>query len=265
MSCRLTMVAVEPKGGATVDKEPFPSAALPEGKGYELKSPDAEGRWEVSTYRWEPNQIIVNQGDEVTLEILGVNGAEHPTVIEGYDLSFTVKRGQLTTVTFTADKAGCSHSGAGSTSRRWWASYRAAGRLIGATPQGHVRWDLRFSQFGVGLGRRLSTVACGAALARVQTKGILCDEPRSVGHGSESRLTAIHGGLRSPRRPPERELRPLGTSARSCSGRLFPRPALSLARDVVLCRDANDSDVVRAPQGRGSVCLRASTSARKSA
>jgi plastocyanin len=45
-------------------------------------------------------------GRRVTLEILGVNGAEHPTVIDGYDISFTVKRGQLTTVIFTAGKAG---------------------------------------------------------------------------------------------------------------------------------------------------------------
>ncbi|RUV47268.1 MAG: hypothetical protein EOS23_17805 [Mesorhizobium sp.] len=102
----ITMVAVEAKGGTTVDKEPFPTAGLPEGKGYELEAPNAEGRWEVSAYRWEPNQIIVNQGDEVTLEILGVNGAEHPGVIDGYDVSFTVKRGQLTTVTFTAGKTG---------------------------------------------------------------------------------------------------------------------------------------------------------------
>ena len=106
MKRTITMIAVEAKGGATVDKEPFPTAALPEGKGYELEAPNAEGRWEVSTYRWEPNQIIVNQGDEVTLEILGVNGAEHPSAIDGYDISFTVKRGQLTTVTFTADQAG---------------------------------------------------------------------------------------------------------------------------------------------------------------
>lgn len=106
MKRTITMVAIEPKGGTTVDKEPFPSAPLPEGKGYGLTSPDANGRWEVSTYRWQPNQIIVSQGDEVTLEILGINGAEHPTMIEGYDVSFTVKRGELTTVTFTADKAG---------------------------------------------------------------------------------------------------------------------------------------------------------------
>ena len=106
MKRTITMAAVELKGGTTIDKTPFPTAALPEGKGYELKSPGEDGRWEVSAYRWEPSQIIVNQGDEVTLEIIGVNGAEHPAVIEGYDISFTVKRGELTTVTFVADKPG---------------------------------------------------------------------------------------------------------------------------------------------------------------
>jgi plastocyanin len=102
----ITMAAVEFKGGTTVDKTPAPAAALPEGKGYELKAPDDKGRWEISAYRWDPSQIIVNQGDEVTLEIIGINGAEHPAVIDGYDVSFTVKRGELTTVTFTADTAG---------------------------------------------------------------------------------------------------------------------------------------------------------------
>lgn len=101
----ITMAAVEPKGGTTVDKEPFPQAALP-GGGYVLKKPDAAGRWEISTYRWDPSQVIVNQGDEVTLEIIGINGDEHPGVIEGYGVSFVVKRGQLSRVTFKADKAG---------------------------------------------------------------------------------------------------------------------------------------------------------------
>ena len=100
------MAAVEPKGGVTVDKEPFPSAALPEGGGYILKEPNADGRWEVETYRWDPGTIVVNQGDIVTLEIVGINGTEHPFTIEGYNLSGVVKRGQITRVTFTADKAG---------------------------------------------------------------------------------------------------------------------------------------------------------------
>ncbi len=100
------MAAVEPKGGVTVDKEPFPSAALPEGGGYILKEPNADGRWEVETYRWDPGTIVANQGDIVTLEIVGINGTEHPFTIEGYGLSGVVKRGQITRVTFTADKAG---------------------------------------------------------------------------------------------------------------------------------------------------------------
>lgn len=102
----ITMAAVELKGGTTVDKEPFPQAALPEGGGYLLKKPDASGRWEVSTYRWDPAQVIVNQGDEVTLEIIGINGDVHPGVIEGYGVSFSVKRGEVTRVSFTADRAG---------------------------------------------------------------------------------------------------------------------------------------------------------------
>lgn len=49
---------------------------------------------------------MVFQGDEITLEILGINGQSHPASIEGYNLDFTVKRGQLTTVNFVADKVG---------------------------------------------------------------------------------------------------------------------------------------------------------------
>ncbi len=100
------MAAIEPKGSTTVDKEPFPAKALPPGGGYGLDGPDDKGAWTVETYRWLPGEVTVVEGDKVTLEILGVNGEAHPTTIEGYDISFEVKRGQLTTVTFTADKPG---------------------------------------------------------------------------------------------------------------------------------------------------------------
>lgn len=102
----ITVAAVEPKGGATVDKEAFPKSSLPEGGGFLLRQPDASGRWEVSTYVWMPSQIFVSQGDEVTLQYVGINGAEHPSLIEGYDIYFNVKRGEVSTVTFKADKAG---------------------------------------------------------------------------------------------------------------------------------------------------------------
>ena len=100
------MSAIEPKGTAAAADEPFPTAALPAGGGYVLEEPDAEGNWVVETYQWLPGEVTVVEGDQVTLEILGVNGASHPATIEGYGLDFEVKRGQVTTVEFAADKPG---------------------------------------------------------------------------------------------------------------------------------------------------------------
>lgn len=101
----IVVTAVEPKGGANVEKEPFPGP-LPEGGGYVLKKPNDEGRWEVAVYVFEPRQIFVDEGDEVTLEFVGINGASHPTTIEAYGKVFELKRGHIQSVTFTADKPG---------------------------------------------------------------------------------------------------------------------------------------------------------------
>ena len=101
-----TIAAVEPRGGVTVDKEAFPTDPLPAGGGYVIRQPDQTGRWEVSAYLWSPSQIVVNQGDEVTLEFVGINGAAHPTEIQGLGKSFTLKRGQVTRVEFKADRPG---------------------------------------------------------------------------------------------------------------------------------------------------------------
>ncbi len=100
------MEAIEPKGSANVDKEAFPDTALPAGGGYALKEPDADGKWEVETYIWNPKQIVVNEGDTVQLEILGVNGAAHDGFIEGYVDGFVVQRGRVTSLSFVANKAG---------------------------------------------------------------------------------------------------------------------------------------------------------------
>ncbi len=100
----IKMAAYELKGGTTVDKEPFPAGDL--SGGYALKTPNEDGRWEVEAYSWLPNQIFVNQGDEVTLEIVGINGAEHNSSIENYVDYFVVRRGQITTLRFSADEPG---------------------------------------------------------------------------------------------------------------------------------------------------------------
>ena len=100
------MAAIEPKGSTTIDKELFPVQALPVGAGYGLKPPDETGKWVVETYRYTPGTVVVNEGDTVILEIVGINGKEHPFHIEGYGVNGVVKRGEVTTVTFLADKPG---------------------------------------------------------------------------------------------------------------------------------------------------------------
>ena len=101
-----TVAAVEPRGGVTVDREPFPTEKLPSGEGYVIRSPDQSGRWEVSTYLWMPSQIVVHQGDEVILEFVGINGASHPTEIKGLGKAFTLKRGHVMRVDFKAERPG---------------------------------------------------------------------------------------------------------------------------------------------------------------
>lgn len=100
------MEAVEPKGSTSVEKEPFPEEALPEGGGYALDEPDEDGNWVVETYTWAPDQLVVHEGDTVNLEIIGINGARHESFIEEYVDEFVVERGKLTSVSFVADKAG---------------------------------------------------------------------------------------------------------------------------------------------------------------
>jgi len=65
-------------GGAQQEKELGPAAPLPSGAGYIKTAPNPPG-----TGRWRPTSGLpgtraVQQGETVTLEIVGVNGDEHP-------------------------------------------------------------------------------------------------------------------------------------------------------------------------------------------
>jgi Cupredoxin-like domain len=100
------MAAVEMKGGAQQDKEPYPEASLPPGSGYSKTPPNPSGRWEVSAYQWSPSTLVVKEGEAVTLEVVGINGDEHHATIQDHAESFTVKRGQIMRVSFTAGKPG---------------------------------------------------------------------------------------------------------------------------------------------------------------
>ncbi|MCG6657246.1 hypothetical protein HOP52_05585 [Halomonas campisalis] len=93
------------------ERTPFPDTLetypdLEAGGGYRLTPPDNTGEWRARSYQWAPGVIVVNEGERVALEFFGINGDHHSTLIEGYDLEFVVRRGELTRVVFTADKPG---------------------------------------------------------------------------------------------------------------------------------------------------------------
>jgi plastocyanin len=102
------MALIEPKGGVTVDKEPYPAGDLPKGGGYVKTAPDrVSGRWEVSAYQFSPATIVVKQGDRVTIEMIGINGAKHSVHVDKYRPDHVlVKRGEIASLSFTADSPG---------------------------------------------------------------------------------------------------------------------------------------------------------------
>jgi Cupredoxin-like domain len=89
--------------------EPFPTVILPPGGGYVLKKLDDAGNWKVRTFVFDPSQIVVHEGDNITLNILDVQGDHHAITVEGHGGEFILHRGELKTMTFNADKAGIIH------------------------------------------------------------------------------------------------------------------------------------------------------------
>lgn len=60
----------------------------------------------IEAYRWDPGTIFLEKEEKVNLVIYGVNGSEHPFVIEGTDIKGTVKKGVETVVPLQFDKEG---------------------------------------------------------------------------------------------------------------------------------------------------------------
>lgn len=98
------LAAVEYKGGADAAQEPFPTDVQPPGPGIKLEKQD--GRWETEAYRWDPGVVVAYTGEKVRLRFWGVNGKEHPAYIEKFAPGFTVRRGRMTEVAFTAGAPG---------------------------------------------------------------------------------------------------------------------------------------------------------------
>ncbi|UCZ51402.1 cupredoxin domain-containing protein [Bacillus shivajii] len=70
---------------------------------YKTETEDGEV---LESYRWDPGTVFIPKGEKVTLSILGVNGKEHPFIIEGTDVSGTVRKGEETTLNLQFKDAG---------------------------------------------------------------------------------------------------------------------------------------------------------------
>ena len=86
--------------------EPYPTSVLPSGNGFVIKKIDDKGGWKVRQFMFAPSQIVVNQGDQVTLNFVDVQGPEHMITVDGIAPEFDIHRGEMKTITFTADKVG---------------------------------------------------------------------------------------------------------------------------------------------------------------
>jgi len=86
-------------------EQPPANSAIPSGGGFKITQPNKAGAWDFRSFTFAPSQIVVNQGDEVTLHFVGVQGAHHVITVDGLG-NFELKRGQINNVSFVADKLG---------------------------------------------------------------------------------------------------------------------------------------------------------------
>ena len=86
-------------------EQPPLNSTIPTGGGFRLTDPNKIGAWDFRSFTFAPDQIVVNQGDKVTLHFIGVQGAHHIITVDGLG-TFPLMRGQIHTVSFIAKNPG---------------------------------------------------------------------------------------------------------------------------------------------------------------
>ncbi|HJT47184.1 MAG TPA: hypothetical protein VJ729_03295 [Nitrososphaeraceae archaeon] len=86
-------------------EQPPLNSTIPSGGGFKITAPNKVGAWDFRSFTFSPDQIVVNQGDKVTLHFIGIQGAHHVVEVQGVD-TFELMRGQIHTVSFTANNPG---------------------------------------------------------------------------------------------------------------------------------------------------------------
>jgi plastocyanin len=86
-------------------EQPPVNSTIPTGGGFKITEPNKAGAWDFRSFTFAPDQIVVNQGDKVTLHFIGVQGVHHVVTVDGVG-TFELKRGQINTVSFVANNPG---------------------------------------------------------------------------------------------------------------------------------------------------------------
>jgi uncharacterized membrane protein len=94
------------KGAGDHSPEPFPATASKSSGGFIVKPPNPEGEWSVRAFAFHPSQVVVRQGDTVVLNFLGVQGPSHKIAVDGQPEQLALRRGEMKSVRFVADKPG---------------------------------------------------------------------------------------------------------------------------------------------------------------
>lgn len=102
-----TMVqAPDPSNFFPHPAEAFPAVKLPEGGGLVLKGPNDKGDWQMRAFAFSPAQVVVQEGDWVTLNFVGSQGPAHRIAVEGVEGEINLKRGETKAVELVASKPG---------------------------------------------------------------------------------------------------------------------------------------------------------------
>src|SRR6266498_4492042 len=86
-------------------EQPPANSTIPTGGGFRITEPNKVGAWDFRSFTFGPDQIVVNQGDKVTLHFIGVQGAHHVITVDGLG-TFTLQRGQIQAISFVANSPG---------------------------------------------------------------------------------------------------------------------------------------------------------------
>lgn len=86
-------------------ENPPVNSTIPRGGGFRITLPNQVGAWDFRSFTFAPDQIVVNQGDKVTLHFIGVQGVHHLITVDGIG-TFALHRGEIHTVSFIANNPG---------------------------------------------------------------------------------------------------------------------------------------------------------------